>query len=132
MCGTKCVYLPHWILRKWRTLFTYALISNISKGSNCYQLWVRLCFPRHIHCSCSTVMALLCTPVSELVSCTFSTIPICPLHFLFTLSPLFFYLRPANFMDVTRSDKNYLRVRTAVTDAVTMFTPPRERLSRTL
>ena len=32
-------------------------------------------FPRHIHCSCSTVMALLCTPVSELVSCTFATIP---------------------------------------------------------
>ena len=37
-----------------------------------------LCFPRHIHSSCSTVMALLCIPVSELVSCTFSTIPICP------------------------------------------------------
>ena len=37
-----------------------------------------LCFPRHIHCSCSTAMALLCTPVSELVSCTFSTISICP------------------------------------------------------
>ena len=36
-----------------------------------------LCFPRHIHSSCSTVMALLCIPVSELVSCTFSTIPIC-------------------------------------------------------
>ena len=47
-------------------------------GSNCYQLWVCLCFPRHIHCSRSTVMAPLCTPVSELVSCTFSTIPICP------------------------------------------------------
>ena len=44
-----------------------------------------VCFPRHIHCSCSTVMALLCTPVSELVSCTFSTIPICP--FLHLLDP---------------------------------------------
>ena len=30
-------------------------------------MWVCLCIPGHIHCSCSTVMALLCIPVSELV-----------------------------------------------------------------
>ena len=35
-----------------------------------------LCIPRHIHCSCSTVMALLCIPLSELVSFALSTIPI--------------------------------------------------------
>ena len=51
-------------------------------------MWVCFCFPRHIHGSCSTVMALLYLPVSELVSCTFSTIPTCP----------FFYLLPANCM----------------------------------
>ena len=39
---------------------------------------VCLCFPRHIHSSWSTVTALLCIPVPRLVSCTFSTIPICP------------------------------------------------------
>ena len=44
--------------------------------------WVCLCIPGHIHCSCSTVMGLLCIPLSELVSIAFSTIPICP--FLFT------------------------------------------------
>ena len=44
-------------------------------------MWVCLCSPRHIHCSCSTVMALSCIPLSELVSFAFSTIPIC---FLFT------------------------------------------------
>ena len=41
-------------------------------------MWVSLCIPGHIHCSCSTVMALLCIPLSELVSFAFSTIPICP------------------------------------------------------
>ena len=30
-------------------------------------MWVYLCIPGHIHCPCSTVMALLCIPVSELV-----------------------------------------------------------------
>ena len=48
-------------------------------------MWVCLCIPGHIHCSCSTVMALLCIPLSELVSFAFSTIPICPfLIFSFT------------------------------------------------
>ena len=37
-----------------------------------------LCIPGHIHCSCSTVMALLCIPLSKLVSFAFSTIPIYP------------------------------------------------------
>ena len=48
-------------------------------------VYVCLCFPRHNHCSCSTVMALLCIPVSELISCTFSTIPIilCPYIYLY-------------------------------------------------
>ena len=41
-------------------------------------MWVCLCIPGHIHCSCSTVMALLCIPLSELVSFAFSTIPTCP------------------------------------------------------
>ena len=41
-------------------------------------MWVCLCFPRHIHSSWSTLMARLCIPVPRLVSCTFSTIPICP------------------------------------------------------
>ena len=41
-------------------------------------MWVCLCFPRHIHSSWSTVMALLCIPIPRLVYCTFSTIPICP------------------------------------------------------
>ena len=39
----------------------------------------------YIHCSSSTVIALLCIPVSELVSCGFSTFPIRPciiLHLL--------------------------------------------------
>ena len=39
-------------------------------------MWVCLCIPGHIHCSCSTVMALLCLPLSELVSFACSTIPI--------------------------------------------------------
>ena len=38
-------------------------------------MWVCLCIPGHIHCSCSTEMVLLCTPVIELVSFAFS---ICP------------------------------------------------------
>ena len=41
-------------------------------------MWVCLCIPGHIHCSCSTVIGLLCIPPSELVSFAFSTIPICP------------------------------------------------------
>ena len=41
-------------------------------------MWVCLCIPGHIQCSCSTVMPLLCIPLSELVSFAFSTIPICP------------------------------------------------------
>ena len=60
-----------------------------------------LCFPRHIHSSCSTVMALLRIPVSELVSCTFSTIPIC----LFLIKRIFhllvstlFLLASSNFL----------------------------------
>ena len=58
-----------------------------------------LCFPRHIHCSCSTVMALLCTPVSELVSCTFSTIPICPfLEFFHLLVSTLFLLTSSKFL----------------------------------
>ena len=36
-------------------------------------MWVCLCIPGHIHCSCSTVMALLRIPISELVSFAFST-----------------------------------------------------------
>ena len=49
-------------------------------------MWVCLCIPRDIHCSCSTAMALLCIPVSELVSFAFSTIPICPflIHRMFS------------------------------------------------
>ena len=38
-------------------------------------MWV--CVTSTVH-ACSTVMALLCIPVSELVSFAFSTIPICP------------------------------------------------------
>ena len=45
-------------------------------------MWVCLCSTRHIHCSGSTVMALLCIPVSELVSFAFSTIQICPFLFI--------------------------------------------------
>ena len=41
-------------------------------------MWVCLCIPGYIHCSCSTVMALLCKPVSELVSFAFSIIPVRP------------------------------------------------------
>ena len=37
---------------------------------------VCLCIPMDVHCSCSTVLVLLCIPVSELVSFDFSTIPI--------------------------------------------------------
>ena len=55
-----------------------------------------LCFPRHIHCSCSTVMALLCTPVSELVSCTFSTIHTFLIHLLVTTLSL---LASSKFLD---------------------------------
>ena len=64
-------------------------------------MWVCLCFPRHIHSSWSTVMALLCIPVPRLVSCTFSTIPICPflIQIIFSFTCLHsFYLHPANFM----------------------------------
>ena len=40
---------------------------------------VCLCIPRRIHCSCGTLMALLCILVSKLVSFAFCTIPIiCP------------------------------------------------------
>ena len=46
---------------------------------------VSLLSKTHSHSSCSTVMALLCILVSELVSCTFSTIPIlCPFLIQFT------------------------------------------------
>ena len=53
-------------------------------------MWVCLCIPGHIHCSCSTVMTLLCIPVSELVSFAFSTIPICP----FLIQKNFIYAIP--------------------------------------
>ena len=46
---------------------------------------VSLLSKTHSHSSCSTVMVLLCIPVSELVSCTFSTIPICPFEFFHLL-----------------------------------------------
>ena len=44
----------------------------------CYTevMWVCLCISGHIHCSCSTVMALLCISASDLVSLA---IPICPI-----------------------------------------------------
>ena len=35
-----------------------------------------VCIPKHIHCLCRTAMALLCIPVSELISFALSTIPI--------------------------------------------------------
>ena len=45
-------------------------------------MWVHICIPRHIHCSCSTAMGQrsidVCIPVTKLVSCAFSPIPICP------------------------------------------------------
>ena len=54
-----------------------------------------LCFPRHIHCSCITVMALLCTPVSELVSCTFSIYVL--FYFKDLLVSTLFLLASSNF-----------------------------------
>ena len=36
---------------------------------------------------------VLCISLSELVSCAFSTIPICPFEFFIYLSPLFFYFK---------------------------------------
>ena len=56
------------------------LHMNIAKGRMFVTMlqsvmWVCLCIQGHIHCSCSTVMALLCIPLSELVSFAFSTIP---------------------------------------------------------
>ena len=62
-----------------------------------------LCFPRHIHSSCSTVIVLLCIQVSELVSCTFSTIPgpICPFlikRIFHLLVSTLFLLASSNFL----------------------------------
>ena len=53
-------------------------------------MWVCLFIPKHIHCSCNTVMALLCIPVSELVSLDFSTIPITIIMSLFI--QIFFFI----------------------------------------
>ena len=39
-------------------------------------MWVCLCIPGHIHYSYSTIMALLCIPLSEHVSFAFSICPI--------------------------------------------------------
>ena len=39
-------------------------------------MWVCLCIPGHIHCSCSTGIALLYIPLSELVSFALSVMPI--------------------------------------------------------
>ena len=53
-------------------------------------MWVFLCIPRHIHCLHSVMHISL----SELVSCAFSTIPICPFfnskNFSFTCLHSFF------------------------------------------
>ena len=47
---------------------------------HCSVMWVCPCIPKHIHCLCSTAMAhvhiAVNIPVSELVSCAFSTAPI--------------------------------------------------------
>ena len=61
-------------------------------------MWVCLCIPRHIHCSCNTVMALSCIPLSQLVSFAFSTIPICPflIQRIFCLLVLIHIQRPGN------------------------------------
>ena len=43
-------------------------------GPVLYIVWCAcVCIPGHIYCSCSTVMALLCIPVAELVSFAFSS-----------------------------------------------------------
>ena len=55
-----------------------------------------LCFPRHIHSSCSTVMALLCIPVSELVSCNFFYNPL--FEFFHLLVSTLFLLASSNFL----------------------------------
>ena len=67
-------------------------------------MWVYLCIPGHIHCSCSTVMALLCISLSELVSFAFSTIPICPfliINFLLVSTLFYKCLLPENYMLAT-------------------------------
>ena len=57
-------------------------------------MWVCLCIPRHIHCSCNTVMAIAMYTSTELVCCT---IPICPflIQRFRSTCPLFFHLLPA-------------------------------------
>ena len=61
-------------------------------------MWVCLCIPGYIHCSCSTVMALLCIPVSELVSFAFSAIPIIMSLFNSKTFTCLHFLLPANCM----------------------------------
>ena len=61
-----------WRGRVWRDVYRDEIVTMLHGV-----MWVCLCISGHIHCLCSTVMALLCIPVPELVSFAFSTIPIC-------------------------------------------------------
>ena len=92
-------------------------------------MWVCLCFPRHIHSSWSTVMALLCIPVPRLVSCTFSTIPICPFliqrHLLVHLKLIFAFAAQSSLSKVRNNN-----VRNAVRTRGTCAVPTRQHPCR--
>ena len=49
-----------------------------------HEQWVCLCIPRHIHCSCSTVMHIAMYTSIQTCLRTFSTIPICHYFLQFT------------------------------------------------
>ena len=55
-------------------------------------MWACLCIPRYIHCK--VYVAHRHTPMSRLVSCSFSTIPICP----FLIQRIFHLLVSALFI----------------------------------
>ena len=67
--------------RVWRDGYKDQIVTMLHSVT-----WVCLCIPGHIHSSCSTVMAGLCIPVTELVSLAFSTISICPFFIYLCIS----------------------------------------------
>ena len=76
-------------------------------------MWACLCIPRYIHCK--VLVAHRHTPMFQLVSCSFSTIPICPFLiqriFPIYLSPPFLCLLSANyFMRDCMSSLHYMHL----------------------
>ena len=79
--SVNCYMLPEFNYKKGRVQTPPPLPVSTSANKHRYRdqiitrlhsvMWARLFCPRRIHYSCSTVMTLLCIPVSELVPSLF-------------------------------------------------------------